>query len=313
MQPDHILLLGYGAPETKQDVIPFLKGMTEGRGLSEECLQKIAKHYELIGSVSPYNDQVAEFRRRFEKELRGAGIELPVFVGMKNWRPFLQDVLAGIHGKGLRSGIAVPLTPYRAASIGARYKENLLAILSKEDMAGLSYHFVEGWYDQEPFISAQAEEITAALEKVPSPERSGTRIFFSFHALPIVQDASHPLAAYPVEARAASGLVAERLGHGKWSVVYQSRPASAKAPWLGPDIADEIANLAQKGEKRILVAPLGFLCDHAEILYDLDHQARAEAEGKQMQYLRAKTVLNHPKIAALLTKMIRTEFFSNHL
>ena len=102
-----------------------------------------------------------------------------------------------------------------------------------------------------------------------------------------------------------SALVAERLGHTKWSVVYQSRPVSAKTPWLGPDIADAIDGLAEKGEKRVMVVPLGFLCDHAEILYDLDHQAKACIEGKQMQYLRSKTVLNHPEIAALLASLIQ--------
>jgi ferrochelatase len=307
MHSDHILLIGYGAPAKAEDVMPFLRGMTEGREVSEERLQRVAKHYEKIGSASPYHDRVADFRKRFIKELRGAGIDVPVFVGMKNWHPFLGDVLAEIRGKGLRRGIAVPLTPYRAASFGAGYKKNLESILSKKNAAELRYHFVEGWYDQKLFIEAQAEAITQVLNTVPSGERVGTPVLFSFHALPMVQDPADPLAAYPEEARAASALVAERLGHAKGSVVYQSRPVSAKIPWLGPDIADEIAGLAEKGEKRVLIAPLGFLCDHAEILYDLDHQAKALAEEKQMQYLRSKTVLNHPKIAALLALLIQKE------
>lgn len=304
MQPDHILILGYGAPEKAEDVLPFLKGMTAGRGIPDERLQILAKHYELIGSASPYNDQVEEFRGRLEKELRNAGADVPVFAGMKNWHPFLKEALDDIHGKGLQKGIALPLTPYQAASAGAGYRENLQTLLSAGGLGGLSYRFVESWYDQEPFIEAQAEEICKVLEAVPAGERSGTTLLFSFHALPVIQDPAHPLAAYPEEARAASALVAERLGHAKWAVVYQSRPVSAKTPWLGPDIADQIDSLALKGERRVVVAPLGFLCDHAEILYDLDHQARAAVEEKQMQYLRSKTVLNHPKIAALLASLI---------
>jgi ferrochelatase len=307
MHPDHILLIGYGAPAKAEDVMPYLRGMTGGQGVPEGRLRMIAKRYERIGSVSPYNDQISDFRGRFIKELRGVEIDLPVFVGMKNWHPFLKDVLAEIYGKGLRRGIAMPLTPYRAASFGSGYREDLESILAGKGTAGLSYHFVEGWYDQKPFIEAQAEEISRVLDTVSLNERAGTPILFSFHALPIVQDPSDPVAAYPEEARAASALVAGRLGHVKWSVAYQSRPASAKTPWLGPDIADEIAELAQKGEKRVLVAPLGFLCDHAEILYDLDYQAKALIEGKQMQYLRSETVLRHPKIAALLASLIQKE------
>ena len=313
MQADHILLIGYGAPEKPEDVLPFLRGMTDGRNVSEEQLQTIAKHYEMIGSASPYNDQVETFRKCLEKELRSIGIQVPVFVGMKNWHPFLEDVLAEIREKGFRNGVAVPLTPYRAASFGAGYKEKLGSILSKDSSAGLIYRFIEGWFDQKPFVDAQAEEISRVLDTVPPEERAGTPILFSFHALPVMRDPTNPIAAYPDEARAASALVAARLEHSKWSVVYQSRPVSAKIPWLGPDIADEIAGLAKKGGKRVLVAPLGFLCDHAEILYDLDQQAKASVESHGMQYLRSKTVLNHPKIAALLAMLIHREYSHTHL
>ena len=275
MRPDHILLIGYGAPATEEDVLPYLRLMTEGRGIPEERLRMIAKNYELIGSASPYNDQVEDFRGHFVNELRSAGIDLPVFVGMKNWHPFLKEVLAEIYSKGLRHGVALPLTAYRAASAGAGYQKDLEAHLAGGETAGLHYRFIEGWYAQKPFIEAHADEISKVLEKVPSAERAGTPILFSFHALPIVCDRSNPVAGYPGEALAVSTLVAKRLGYVKWSVVYQSRPASAKTPWLGPDIAEEITRLAGQGEKRILVAPVGFLCDHAEILFDLDHQAKA--------------------------------------
>ncbi len=304
MHPDHILLIGYGAPEKADEVLPFLKGMTAGRGISEESLQRLASHYALIGSASPYNDQVTEFRGRLEKELRILGLDVPVFVGMKNWHPYLKDVLVEIHGKGFNRGIALPLTAYSASSAGAGYKEELESIFAQGGIAGLSYHFLEGWYEQKIFIEVHAEEIGKVLATVPAAERAGTPILFSFHALPIVQDRANPLAAYPEEALSVSALVAARLGHAKWSVVYQSRPASAKTAWLSPDIGDAISDLAKKGEKRVLVVPLGFLCDHAEILYDLDHQARALVEGKEMQYLRSQTVLNHSKIAALLASLI---------
>ena len=304
MDFDHILLIGYGAPESAEEVMPFLRSMSEGRGISEERFKALAKHYEVIGGGSPYNRQVEDFRNRLAKDLHTAGITVPVFSGMKNWHPFLKDVLPEIRRKGHRKGLAIPLTPYRSASAGAGYEKNLKSILSEQALTGLCYHFIEGWYDQALFIEAEAEEASRMLQTIDPEERAGTPILFSFHSLPVHQDPANPVSFYAEEARAASTLVAKRLEHSKWSVVYQSRPVSAKTVWLSPELDQAIRNLADQGEKRVLVVPLGFLCDHAEVLYDLDHAARGLIEKAGMEYIRAKTVLHHPKITALLKTLI---------
>jgi ferrochelatase len=272
--------------------------MGEGRDVPEERLKALAEHYALIGGGSPYNEQVADFSGCLAKELYSTGIEVPVFTGMKNWHPFLGDVLPEIYRKGHRKGLAIPLTPYRSASAGAGYKDNLEHTISEQAITGLHYRFIEGWYDQKFFVEAQVETVSRALQTVDPAERAGMPILFSFHSLP-----AH-VSCYGEEARAASALVAERLGHKKWTVVYQSRPVSARAVWLRPEIGEEIKSLAAKGEKRVLIAPLGFLCDHAEILYDLDHAAREEIEKAGMKYLRAQTVLRRPKIVTLLRTLI---------
>ena len=318
MNFDHVLLIGYGAPARVEEVMPYLRAMSEGRGVPEERLKELAQHYERIGGGSPYHGQVLEFRGRLEREFGSEGIGLPVFVGMKNWHPFLGDTLREIYQKGLRRGMAIPLTHYRSASAGAGYKENLESIRSALGMNDLHYQFLEGWYDQKLFVEAEAEEVSRALQGVAPEERSAIPILFSFHSLPV-----HPMSHYAEEARAASALVAERLGYSKWTVVYQSRPVSAcedwpsrpreragivgrpaQTAWLSPEIGETIKSLAEKGESRVLVVPLGFLCDHAEILYDLDHAAREMIEKSGMGYLRAKTVLHHPKITALFRALI---------
>jgi ferrochelatase len=267
-------------------------------------LQALARHYELIGGASPYNDQVLDFKGRLERELSAAGFDIPIFIGMKNWHPYLKDILPQIHLKGFRDGLAIPLTPYRSASSGAGYKESLEIIRSTSELNTPSYQFIEGWYDEELFIQAAAEETVFALRGVPPSARSGVPILFSFHSLPIHRHSADPLSRYPGEVYAASALVAKQLRHSRWGVVYQSRPASAKGGWLGPAIEEEVRALAAKGERRVLVVPLGFLCDHAEILYDLDHAAREVIEKSGMQYLRAKTVLQHPKITVLFRRLI---------
>lgn len=324
MNFDHILLMGYGAPTKADEVMPFLRSMIEGRGVPEERLKALARHYELIGGGSPYNAQVSDFRERLATELRGAGIDLPVFTGMKNWHPFLKDILLEIHQKGFRKGLAIPLTPYRSASSGTGYRENLGSLLSASGINDLHYQWIEGWHEQKLFIEAEAEEVSNMLLTIDPAERTGTPILFSFHSLPVSRNPANPVSLYTKEARAVSALVAKQLGHSKWSVVYQSRSLSAcedwpsrpreragivgipaKGAWLSPEIQEEVKALAAKGEKKVLVVPLGFLCDHAEILYDLDYAARERVEKAGMKYLRARTVLHHPKIALLLRTLIK--------
>ncbi|OGX11695.1 MAG: ferrochelatase [Omnitrophica bacterium RIFOXYB12_FULL_50_7] len=304
MNFDHILLIGYGAPSQPEEVMPYLRAMSEGRGVPEECLKAMAKHYDVIGGASPYNEQVANFKANLEKELHSAGITLPVFIAMKNWNPFFKDVLPEIHKTGYRRGLAIPLTPYRSAASGAGYKGSLEFLMSSPAMAGLNYQFIEGWYDQTLFIEAEVEEVSRVFQTIDPAERAGTPILFSFHSLPSHQDPANPMSRYAEEVRVASALVAEQLGHNKWTVVYQSRPISARTVWMSPEIEEEVRALAAKGEKRIIVVPLGFLCDHAEILYDLDHAVCGVIEKAGMQYLRAKTVLHHPKISALFKTLI---------
>ena len=305
MNFDHILLIGYGAPARAEEVIPYLRSMSQGRGISEDRLKSVAQHYEVIGGVSPYHEQVSGFKIRLGKELHSAGIALPVFVAMKNWNPFLKDVLPEIHRKGFRRGLAIPLTPYQSASSGAGYKEGLDSIiLPSKAMADLSYQFIEGWCDQALFIEAEAEGIFQVLQTIDPAEWAGTPILFSFHSMPSQCDPASPMSHYAEEVRAASALVAKRLGYPKWAVVYQSRPVSTQGTWLGPEIGEEIQSLAVRGEKQILVVPLGFICDHAEVLYDLDHAVRELTEKMGMKYLRANTVLHHPKITVLFRKLI---------
>ncbi|MFH1208064.1 MAG: ferrochelatase [Candidatus Omnitrophota bacterium] len=305
MKFDHVLLVGYGAPSKPEEVMPYLRAMSEGRGVPGDRLKAVAKHYEVIGGGSPYNEQVSNFKVRLEQELRSSGISLPVFAGMKNWHPFLKDVLPEIYQKGFRKGLAIPLTPFPSASSGAGYQKSLESVRSASEMNDLSYQWIEGWHDQKLFIEAEAEEVSHVLQAIDPVERVATPILFTFHSLPVCRDPADSMSCYAEEARVSSALVAERLGHKQWAVAYQSRPVSAKTAWLSPEIGEKIHSLAAGGEKRVLVVPLGFLCDHAEILYDLDHAAREVIEKSGMEYLRAGTVLCHPKIVTLLRTLIQ--------
>ena len=301
MDLDHILLIGYGGPRTPGEVMSFLKGMTGVRNIPEEVLRMVAHNYERIGGTSPYFDEVTRFARQLRKTLCDRGMKLPVFTGMKNWHPFLDELLLEIREKGHRKGLAIILNAFPGAAVGARYKESLQAAQATLKGNAPEYIFAEGWYDHELFMEAQAEEIRRVLEKVPAGDRGSVPLVFTFHSLPVKHGKP---SGYPEEANAAAALIANRLGNSRWSVVYQSKPVNAQGPWLGPDINNVIRQLAEAGEKRVVVVPLGFFCDHVEILFDLDIKARETAERMKVEYLRAETVIHHPKILGLFQELV---------
>ncbi len=304
---DHILLMGHGGPRKREEVMPFLTSMTEGKNVSRERLDAVARNYEMTGGASPYHDAVTGFAKRLEKSLKDAGMDLPVFVGMKHWHPFFKDVLSGIHLKGHGKGLAIALNAFGGAAAGIGYRESLETARISLKAPALDYVFLKGWHGEKLFIEAQAEAVSEVFGTVPEKERNGTPILFSFHSLPVKAGPQERGSGYADEIRAASALVAKALGHDKWSVVYQSKPPVTGEPWLGPDIGAAIERLAKSGEKRVVVAPLGFLCDHVEILYDLDCKAKGTADKNGMEYLRAKTVIDQSKITRLLTGLIAAE------
>ena len=301
MELDHILLIGYGGPRTSGEVMPFLKKMTGGRDISGEALQRIAHNYERIGGASPYFDEVTHFAGQLQKTLSDRGRKLPVFIGMKNWHPFLDELLPEIRQKGFQKGLAIILNAFPGAVAGARYQESLKAAQAAMKGNAPEYVFSESWYEHELFIEAQAEEVRRVLENVPAQERGSVPLVFTFHSLPVKEGKP---SSYSEEANAAAALTSNRLGHSKRSVVYQSKPVNAPGPWLGPDINDTIRQLAEAGEKKVVIIPLGFFCNHVEILFDLDIKARETAERMKVEYLRAGTVIHHPKILGLFQELV---------
>lgn len=304
MKIDHILLMGHGGPCCPEEVMPFLKTIATEKSISGERLQEKASQYEAIGGVSPYQEEIAQFATGLERSLQKAGISIPVFFGMKYWHPFFSEVLTEIYKTGLRRGLGIALNAFPGAVSGARYRESLEKNREALSLSSLRYEFLNGWYDQPLFIEAHAERITSLFEGIPQKERQDTALIFSFHSLPAKTKGTCPGTSYSEEANTAGELVARVLGHDKWFVAYQSAPAAIQEPWLGPDIGEVISELARKGERRLIIVPLGFLCDHVEIIYDLDHKARETAARSGMEYLRAGTVMNHPKITRLWVNLI---------
>lgn len=303
MKIDHILLIGYGGPRTFEEVRPFLKGMTHDRIIPGAMLQAMTHHYEQIGGASPYYEEVTRFAEQLEQDIRDSGINLPVYTGMKNWHPSLQEVLPMLQERGCRKGLAIILNAFPGAVSGARYKESLQAAQAGLKGPGIEYVFPAAWHDAELFIEAQADEIRKVLGKIQADEGKKTTILFTFHSLPEAEE--KPGSGYAAEILAATELVAKRSGISQWLAVYQSKPSNVSGPWLGPDINEVIRRLAKDGIKKIVAVPLGFFCDHVEILFDLDVRARETAKEAGMEYFRSGTVIRHPKIKELFLGFIR--------
>lgn len=302
MQFDHVLLIGFGGPTRPDEVEPFLREVTRGRNIPESRLEEVLHHYEAIGGSSPYHESVFRFAERLEENLKENGLSLPVFVGMRNWHPFLKETISEIERQGRRRGFGLVLAPQRSEASFDRYLRSVEEARQTVSASSMAYEYPLPWYDHPLFIHAQADEVRKLLNSLNPAERRATHLLFSAHSIPC--EMAHE-SRYEEEVKTSSFLVAEALNHPKWSVAYQSRSGSPLEPWLEPDVRSVLPQLQEKGEKIALLIPIGFLCENAEILFDLDVGARGEAEKVGIKYLRAATVLDHPQMASLFTELIK--------
>ena len=302
MKFDHVLFIGFGAPEKPADVLPFIEQVTRGLEIPPERLQKVIRQYEQIGGVSPYNRCTFQLLDKIREILAGKNIPIPFFVGMKNWHPFLIDTAAEIKKKNLKKGIAVVLAPHRSEASFEKYKTALGEAL-QQNAAKIEYEFIKPWHDHPGFVQAQAAQLRRVLDTLTSADLDRTHFLFTAHSIP--QDMA-ARSEYEKEIRISSARVAETLDFRDWSIAYQSRSGNPVQPWLEPDVCAAIAELPEKGVSTVIVIPIGFICDNAEVLYDLDIQARAQAEKSGIRYLRASTVMDHPAFVALFVQLIQS-------
>lgn len=298
MEFDHILLIGFGAPSRPEDVPQYLEAFAARASIPPARLAGVLKQYEAIGGSSPYNQAVNAFADEFQKALRGKGVNVPVFVGMRNWNPFLKDTLAEVKRRGLKKGLAIVLAPHRSLASFGKYEE----ALAEADFltgGGAEYAHVSPWHMHPLFIEAHTAAIHRALENT-SARRADTRLLFCAHSIP-----EHMARAsrYEEEIKESAALAAQAAGGASWSVAFHSRSGKPGDAWTGPDVQSALAAAAGEGVKAALLVPIGFLCDNAEILYDLDIEARRAAVAAGLEFLRAPTVLSDARIARMFAEL----------
>ena len=302
MSIDHLLLIGFGGPARREDVRPFLEEVAGGHGIPPARLAEVERHYELTGGSSPYNAYAQQLFERVRAMLASAGVTLPAFLGLRHAAPRLTDVVRDIHDRKLQHGVAIVLAPHRAYASFGKYVENVEGAKIAASAQSTRCDYLRPWHDEPGFVEAQADRVRGLLNAVPAKERAATHLLFCAHSIPMEMPGRPQ---YEDEFRRSSQLVAQTLKHDFWSLAYQSRSGPPQQRWLEPDVLRVLRELRDRGIRRVVVVPIGFLFDHTEVLYDLDHEAKDEAQRLGLEFYRAHTVMDHPRFVAMLAALVQ--------
>jgi protoporphyrin/coproporphyrin ferrochelatase len=298
---DAVLIVSFGGPEKPEDVIPFLENVTRGRNVPRERLLEVAEHYYHFGGKSPINEQCRELIAALRGELALNGPNLPVYWGNRNWHPFLTDTLRQMRDDGVRHAAAFVTSAYSSYSSCRQYRENIAAAQAEIGEDAPAVDKLPVFYNHPGFIEACADRVRKALGPALRFEPNSFRLVISAHSIPcLMAETSN----YERQLRETSRRVAEAVGFDGWDLVFQSRSGPPNQPWLGPDILDHLRELHQRGVTNVLVAPLGFVSDHLEVLYDLDVEAAELARGLGMTFVRARTAGTHPAFIKMIRELI---------
>jgi ferrochelatase len=298
---DAVLVVSFGGPEKPEDVVPFLENVTRGRNIPRERLLEVAEHYYHFGGKSPINDQCRELISALRYELETHGISLPIYWGNRNWHPFLTDTVREMRDRGVQRAIAFVISAYSSYSSCRQYRENIAAAQAALGDGAPTIDKLRVFYNHPRFIEASADRVRDALAQFSPEERQSLRFVVTAHSIPSSMAESSD---YEKQLRETARLVSERVGLDEWELVFQSRSGPPSQPWLEPDILDYLQDTHASGLKNALIAPLGFLSDHLEVLYDLDTEARELARQLDIKLVRAQTVGTHPAFVSMIRELI---------
>ena len=298
-----VLLIAYGGPTAMHEVRPFLDNVLRGRPVPPERLEAVVHHYELIGGRSPLTEITLRQAHGLEAELRAHGPALPVYIGMRNWKPYLRDALTKMVAHGVRQTVAVIMAAQQSDASWDRYQREVAEAQAQIGPAAPEVLYVDEWHAHPLFIAAMRDSLASAVEQVPAERRAAAVLVCTAHSIPTAMAATAP---YVGQIEDAALLVADDCGLDRWQIAYQSRSGNPRDPWLGPDILDVLRSLAADGVRDVVLLPIGFVCDHVEVLYDLDIEARQVADAIGVRLVRAATVNDHPLFIRMLADVVRT-------
>ncbi|MGP5085443.1 ferrochelatase [Brachybacterium tyrofermentans] len=320
---DAILFSSFGGPDGQEDVIPFLRNVTRGRGIPDERLEEVAGHYRALGGRSPITEQNEALIAALEQELAGRGIDLPIYFGNRNWAPYNADAVRALHADGHRNALGLVTSAYSSYSSCRQYREDFGMVLEETGLVDeVSIDKVRVYFNHPGFLEPVVDGLGRALASLASAGHDAERVavLFSTHSVPTsMADASGPEETrvegsggwYVEQHLAACRWVMDQLHDDSpelpdWQLVYQSRSGAPHIPWLEPDVNDVIAQLAEEdAADAVVVVPIGFVTDHVEVVWDLDTEAKETAEEKGLAFRRVATSGEDPRFIAALADLVQ--------
>ena len=298
---DALLLVSFGGPEGMDDVMPFLENVLRGRNVPRERMLAVARHYEMFGGVSPINQQNRNLIAALQEELKREGPDLPIYWGNRNWHPLLPDTLRQMSADGVQNALAFVTSAYSSYSSCRQYRENIANAQTAVGPKAPRVDKLRAFYNHPLFIEANVAQIHAALASLDHQARAAVEFIFTAHSIPESMAAN---CEYAAQLQETARLIGGALETERWRVVYQSRSGSPSQPWLGPDICDYLRELNTQGMKNVILAPIGFVSDHMEVVYDLDYEAQNLAHELGMTMVRAATAGTHPAFVKMIRELI---------
>jgi ferrochelatase len=292
MDFDALLLLSFGGPEGPEQVRPFLENVTRGRNVPPERLDEVAEHYLHFGGVSPING----INRAVIAQLQAAQ-QLPVYFGNRNWEPYIEDTVATMRDNGVRRAAVFTTSAWSGYSSCTQYVEDIARARQAAGPDAPELVKLRTYFDHPLFVEMFADAVTAAAGTVPA----GARLVFTAHSVPVAADRRCGPNLYSSQVRYAATLVAAAAGYSDYDVVWQSRSGPPQVPWLEPDVADHLKGLPVDA---VIVCPIGFVADHIEVVWDLDHELRSQVEAAGMAFARAATPNADRRFARLAIDLI---------
>jgi protoporphyrin/coproporphyrin ferrochelatase len=302
MSYDAILVVSFGGPEAREEVIPFLENVLRGRNVPRQRMLSVAEHYYHFDGKSPINQQTRELIAALKEELERNGPQLPIYWGNRNWHPLLPDTLRKMKQDGIRRALAFVTSAYSSYSGCRQYREDIARAQSEAGPDAPEVAKLRPFFNHPSFIEATVDRVRDALATMPENLRGHAQIIYLAHSIPVSMASA---CDYVHQLEEVRRLVSNNIGHTKGALVYQSRSGAPGQPWLEPDVLDYLHEVkARKLAPAVVLAPIGFISDHMEILYDLDVEASQLCESLSLPMVRAKTVGVHPKFIAMIRELI---------
>lgn len=298
---DAVMLMAFGAPESERDLPAFLHNVSGGRPLPEAQLRQVEAHYRAVGGGSPLLALTQRQAAALAACLERQGAPMPVEVGMRHWPPFVSDTMSRLVASGARRVLALIMAPFESDASREAYQRAMEQ--ARDGLGGRApaVDFAPALHQSRGFVQANIDNIAAVMQQLETEQRENAALLFTAHSVPASGEDG---ARYAQQFERCARELALAVGHPRYAVAYQSRSGRPAEQWLEPDLETVIRREAERRSVCLVVAPIGFVCDHVEVLFDLDIEARAAAEAMGLGFYRASAVNDHPAFIEGLARLV---------